>query len=325
MKFGQQVKQKPMNLKRREEEEKAYLLQIANRDRERLPNFIRLVDFIMIEALVSISHNSMAILLEEMKKDNRKIGLFNIGIKEEHMTFDPNEEELRENIETTLKNMVEVVKGVHRIPNEIRLGNEEKADRLPDIGLIINQAVEFNSLRAEMLEEIKKDFKLGGEYIEENYQQVKVIFTFLNSFQMPNWEDGNVSFDEIKQKIQKFTEWNGFVNQKIKDVPKGCLNINGIKIATKLTSELVAKIEVYRKELSSLMVRRMTETKRTIEAFTKSLEPYPELLKDYGDYIDNYNMIMSKNKALENQKIEIENMQSQLKKLDGSILPENAR
>lgn len=52
-----------------------------------------------------------------MKKDNRKIGLFNIGIKEEQMTFDPSEEELRENIETTLKNMVEVVKGVHRIPS----------------------------------------------------------------------------------------------------------------------------------------------------------------------------------------------------------------
>ena len=33
MKFGQQVKTKPMNLKRREEEEKEYLLQIANRDR----------------------------------------------------------------------------------------------------------------------------------------------------------------------------------------------------------------------------------------------------------------------------------------------------
>jgi hypothetical protein len=51
-----------------------------------------------------------------MKKE-RKTGLFNIGIKEEHMTFDPNEEELKENIESTLKNMIEVVKGVHRIPN----------------------------------------------------------------------------------------------------------------------------------------------------------------------------------------------------------------
>ena len=48
MKFGQQVKQKPMNLKRRQEEEKVYLLQIANRDRERLPNFIKLVDYVMI-------------------------------------------------------------------------------------------------------------------------------------------------------------------------------------------------------------------------------------------------------------------------------------
>lgn len=116
MKFGQQVKQKPMNLKRREEEEKVYLLQIANRDRERLPNFIKLVDYVMIETLVSISHSSMDILLDQMRNANRKMGLFNIGIKEEHMTFDPNEEELKETTETTLKNMVEVVKGVHRIP-----------------------------------------------------------------------------------------------------------------------------------------------------------------------------------------------------------------
>ena len=39
------------------------------------------------------------------------------------MTFDPSEEELKENIESTLKNMIAVVKGVHRIPNEIKLGN----------------------------------------------------------------------------------------------------------------------------------------------------------------------------------------------------------
>jgi hypothetical protein len=45
-----------------------------------------------------------------------------------------------------------------------------------------------------MLEKIKRDFKLGGEYIEENYQQVKTMFSFLNSFQMPNWEEGNVTF-----------------------------------------------------------------------------------------------------------------------------------
>ena len=70
------------------------------------------------------------------------------------MTFDPNEEELRENIESTLKNMVDVVKGVHRIPAEIRLGSEDKHERLPDIGQIITQSVEYNSVRDEMLNKI---------------------------------------------------------------------------------------------------------------------------------------------------------------------------
>jgi hypothetical protein len=33
MNFGQQIKQKPMNLIRREAEERTYLLEIANRDK----------------------------------------------------------------------------------------------------------------------------------------------------------------------------------------------------------------------------------------------------------------------------------------------------
>ena len=98
-----------------------------------------------------------------------------------------------------------------------------------------------------MLDKIKQDFKSASDYIEENYGQVKIIFNFMNTFQMPNWEDGNVTFEEIKGKIHKFTEWNTFVTQRVKDVPKGCLNINGNKIASILTSQLVTKIDVYRK------------------------------------------------------------------------------
>lgn len=101
--------------------------------------------------------------------------------------------------------MVEVVKGVHRIPNEIRLGNEERIEKLPDIALIINQSVEFNNIRNNMLEKIRHDFQAASDYIEENYGKVKEIFVFMNNFQMPNWEEGNVTFEEIKSKIHKFT------------------------------------------------------------------------------------------------------------------------
>ena len=47
--------------------------------------------------------------------------------------------------------MVEVVKGVHRIPTEIKLGTEEKSDKLPEIGMLINQTVELNTFRKYMV------------------------------------------------------------------------------------------------------------------------------------------------------------------------------
>ena len=46
-----------------------------------------------------------------------------------------------------------------------------------------------------MIEKIHIDFKIAGDYIEENYQQVKQIFSFLNTFEMPKWEEGNITFE----------------------------------------------------------------------------------------------------------------------------------
>lgn len=78
---------------------------------------------------------------------------------------------------------------------------------------------------------------------------------------MPNWEEGNISFDEIRQKINLFTQWSSEIRNKIKDIPKGCLNINGIKISAKLVLQLEGKLDVYKSQLSSLMVKKMKTTK----------------------------------------------------------------
>lgn len=60
----------------------------------------------------------------------------------------------------------------------------------------------------------------------------------MNVFVLPDWSKDNVSFEQIKDKIKLFNEWNGDIKAKIKDIAKGTLNINGSKIATKLTSYL---------------------------------------------------------------------------------------
>ena len=77
------------------------MLGIANKDKDKLHNFIRLVDYMTIEVLVDINFASVKTFMDEMRKE-RKTGLFNISINEQQMTFMPDEEETLDLIETAL-------------------------------------------------------------------------------------------------------------------------------------------------------------------------------------------------------------------------------
>ena len=49
-----------------------------------------------------------------------------------------------------------------------------------------------------MMEKVRHDFDVSDQYVTENYKKVKEIFAFLAEFQMPRWEDGKITFNEIK-------------------------------------------------------------------------------------------------------------------------------
>jgi hypothetical protein len=68
-----------MNEIRKEKEERAYLLDLAIKDKEKLRNFIRLVDYISCETLIITNNKSFELLIEEMRKD-RKTGLFTVQV-----------------------------------------------------------------------------------------------------------------------------------------------------------------------------------------------------------------------------------------------------
>lgn len=84
-----------MNEVRKEAEENAYLLQLAEKDKGRLHLFIKLVDYMTVETLVTINHSSMSMLLDEMKKE-RKNGLFNSTVNFDVQIFTPDEKEISE-------------------------------------------------------------------------------------------------------------------------------------------------------------------------------------------------------------------------------------
>jgi len=58
-----------MNEIRRDNEEREYLLDRAQKDKDKLRNFVRLVDYIVEETLYTTNFVSMQALYDEMKKE----------------------------------------------------------------------------------------------------------------------------------------------------------------------------------------------------------------------------------------------------------------
>ena len=85
-----------MNEIRKEAEERKYLLDRAFKDKDKLRNFTRLVDYITVETLVMTNLSSMKMLVKEMRKDTRKMGLFNTTVMFNNamMLYSPDEHDV---------------------------------------------------------------------------------------------------------------------------------------------------------------------------------------------------------------------------------------
>jgi dynein heavy chain len=103
-----------MNEVRKEAEENAYLLGLAEKDRGRLKSYIRMVDYMVIETLVATNFVSMNMLMDEMKKE-RKSGLFNTTVAFEIQTFTPDHRDINDSLMVLLEDMVVVMRNTVRV------------------------------------------------------------------------------------------------------------------------------------------------------------------------------------------------------------------
>ena len=104
-----------MNEVRKEAEERAYLLELAHKDKGKLKNYIRLIDYMTVETLVQTNLVSMQMLIDEMKKE-RKIGLFTTTVMFNiQIVFSPDEREITDSLVTLLDDMIIVMRNAVRV------------------------------------------------------------------------------------------------------------------------------------------------------------------------------------------------------------------
>ena len=78
-----------------------------------------MLDYIVLENMVSNTHASMRILLDEFKREGRRgiTGLFNVFVSfnTQGLLFSPDEKEINDSIIDILKEIIRVVKDTNRV------------------------------------------------------------------------------------------------------------------------------------------------------------------------------------------------------------------
>ena len=117
-KMGQAAKHKSMVLQKQEDELKNRVLKLAKRNYHSLGTFIRLVDYMVVEAQVKINQESANLILAEMGKERGKYGIqttVEFDPEGPGMAFEPASTEFVAQFEKLLQDMQSVTEEVVRV------------------------------------------------------------------------------------------------------------------------------------------------------------------------------------------------------------------
>lgn len=317
--FGKQAKQKPMNVIRKEKEERIRHLELAKQDKSKLRNFIRMVDYITIETLIKTNSLSMQSFLEEMKKEGRKSGgLFNSTVifDVSSMAFTPDERDIAETLMSILEDMVKIMKNTTRVidfqgfdPFLKILGSAT----YPDIQEVILDSNEFLNVKEEINKKIVLDFTEAQKLVNQNYEQCRPIHLDSSLWNQANWEKDDHSLEEIKAIMVTLNTWKRDIKDRVTDANKGIVNVNGTRIRNNLEPHVRTRLDMMKEYLYKMMLFKSDETYKALQEYLANLNKQPNILSEYAKFIENLNEAKEKKTVLELEKTEIETMHNLLR------------
>jgi len=323
-KFGKQNRQKPIVQMKKEAAERHQRITLADRDEKLLGNFVRLLDYMMIENLVRVNNHSMFFLIEEMKKE-RKNGLFIVTVtfgesSEEGntMNYNPPEDEIRTSMESVLRDMIDTVSKVSRIQNHISFESLVRDYKEPDIQITIYGSREYKAVSEEMRDRIQSDFQQAEDYVTTNYEKCREIDQYTKTWNKEDYEKQTHSIARMQEDFDKFQKWVSNIGRYITDKAKGIVYIEGKRQFNKLHPIIRDALDTLKDYIYNKMKEKAASTLEDLRQALEQLQRKPETLAGFAAFIENLRRIKDERKRLEVATSDVETMHGLLKRFDNN-------
>ena len=215
---GNVGKTKSMVAVKQEKIERARTYKRVVEEAKMLGAFIRLVDNMLVEAIVGSAIGTVKHLLGILQNPSRAKGFFSctVGFAKDGMSFTPAQSHVLKVIDVSIEGIISCVNGIPRLLF-MRSFSSFFEDRLtgPNPVQIVQNTPKFSSLRVSCGSAISASFKEATDYatIFENHRPV---FEFGQSWDAEAYEKKESSVSEFRQDMSMQREWRNELERSMK-------------------------------------------------------------------------------------------------------------
>ncbi|GMH64114.1 hypothetical protein TrST_g1151 [Triparma strigata] len=326
--FAAVEKNKSMVALKAEMADRRRILKRAEQEAGMLADFIRSVDYLIVECLAEKAIDTTDWFLGSLNQ-KRKNGLFETTVQFTSTStgFYPPCPDIQKMISSVIDALVGTVNGVQRIVytrpfTEHVLGVVKDA---PNVQQIVRNSRSFKQICDAINVKISGDFDLAESYVHQHITtQFRDIYDDTKNWNFEKFKRADSKFSKFKSEMERVKDYEEKLDKTMKNRQQcGILEVesrNLKQIMTPMVRKKMSDMKELVRDLAKAMAnRQLVEIKKRIQIVAAR----PHSLKDFAGYVESISNLKTKEKALTKHVETVEKMYNLLKQHHVMIPPED--
>lgn len=278
--LGNPEKAKSLVQLREEKEQRKLMKQRARFEFGSLPDFIRFIDYLVVETLVSLVVKSIQIFYEELIKP-RTAGVFEATVRfnSKGTYFSPTSQELTDSLMKLFENMINTISGINRV---VYL-NAKTSTVGPNVQSILRDSRVYNQTIELIKEKIMADYERAEEHSVQ-FDPVRPIYDFNLTWDFEAYRTQQHDIASLKSMMELFSNWSKEL-EKLRNKTLGILVVDSRRLKGELNPIREARLFEIKEYIKDIARERCRHLLDHYKECINELRNRPVSLKDYANYV----------------------------------------
>ena len=293
---------KSMAAAKDQEHKRRAALKRAFHEKAMLPDFVRLADYVAVEALVELAVASWASFAAELAKPRRQSGILETTVRfaEDGSSFAPTCERIQSVLAGAADDLIATLGGVLRIlyvkppkgtglklnapPPTAEL--QEEDHRGPNVKEIIRTNPEWIETCEAIHVKIEADFKKAKEYVDVAFEKVWPIYEYSRKWDFEAYQREARTVNALKDELEKVATWEKELEKMRTRQTCGFLEVESRKLRQMLVPIMAEKMDALKRHTQNHARIKCKDQRQKYKAAIAKVTPRPTDLPGFSGLLD---------------------------------------